>query len=75
MTTTNAYVPPATRSTFVAGTHGDSTSDSAAPSMLRERLGDAGLLVLVWLALPVAILVVGSPVALVARLVIALASR
>ena len=36
---------------------------------------DAGLLLLVWLAIPVGILAVGTPVALLARLVINVATR
>jgi hypothetical protein len=42
---------------------------------VRTLFDDAMLLVLILLALPVAILVVGAPLALLVRLVIALAQR
>jgi hypothetical protein len=42
---------------------------------LGERLGDAGLLLVVVFMVPVAILVVGTPVALVARLIVEIAER
>ena len=40
------------------------------PGVVSASLQDAGWLLLVWIALPVSVLVVGAPVVLVARLAI-----
>lgn len=42
---------------------------------MRARIGDAGTLVLILLLLPVAIPVVGAPIALVVRLLLEIAHR
>lgn len=47
---------------------------AAAPSSWRALVGNALLLLLVVLALPLAIIAIGAPVALVVRLLIALLS-
>lgn len=60
----------------------DATITAAAPSAIvasgRQMLGwleDAGLLLLLVLAFPLAVLVVGAPVALVVRVLIEIVSR
>lgn len=76
LTTAGALVPPVAAGVLRGGLDSRVVSAPAPPGHGRayRYLEDAALLLAVWIALPVAILVVGTPVAFAARLVIGVAT-